>query len=122
VPVTLTFGPQTSGAASAVLSVTSNAANTAAQTLSGVGVAATPHSVSLSWTDSDSGVVGYNVYRGSVSGGPYAQINSALESTPAYSDNSVAAGQTYYYVTTAVDGSGAESGYSNEAEGVIPTP
>jgi archaellum component FlaF (FlaF/FlaG flagellin family) len=122
VPVTLTFGPQTSGAASAVLSVTSNATNTTAQTLSGVGVAATPHSVSLSWTDSDSGVVGYNVYRGSVSGGPYAQINSALESTPAYSDDSVAAGQTYYYVTTAVDGSGAESGYSNEAEGVIPTP
>lgn len=122
VPVTLTFGPQSSGAASAVLSVTSNAANAAAQTLNGVGVAATPHSVSLSWTDADAGVVGYNVYRGSVSGGPYAQINSALESTPAYSDSSVTAGQTYYYVTTAVDGSGAESGYSNEAEGVIPTP
>ena len=122
VPVTLTFGPQSSGAASAVLSVSSNAANAAAQTLNGVGVVPTPHSVSLSWTDADSGVVGYNVYRGSASGGPYTQINSALESTPAYSDNSVASGQTYYYVTTAVDGSGAESGYSNEAEGVIPTP
>jgi len=122
VPVTLTFAPQSSGAASAVLSLSSNAANSAAQTLNGMGVAATEHSVSLSWTDSDSGVAGYNVYRGSVSGGPYARINSALETSPAYSDTSVDSGQTYYYVTTAVNGSGAESSYSNEAQGVIPTP
>jgi len=122
VPVTLTFAPQSSGAATAVLSLTSNAANAADQTLNGMGVTPTEHSVSLSWTDSDSGVAGYNVYRGSSPGGPYARINSALESAPAYSDTSVVAGQTYYYVTTAVDGSGAESAYSNEAEGVIPTP
>jgi hypothetical protein len=122
VPVTMTFSPQTSGAASAVLSVTSNASNAAAQNLSGVGVAPTQHSVSLSWTDNNSGVVGYNVYRGSTSGGPYAQINSGLDATPAYSDTSVASGQTYYYVATAIDGSGVESGYSNEAQAVIPTP
>jgi len=121
-PVTLTFSPQTSGIARGVLSVVSNASNAAAQTLSGVGVAATQRTVSLSWTDSDSGIVGYNIYRGSVSGGPYAQINSGLESTPAYTDNSVVAGQNYYYVTTAVDGSGVESGYSNEAEAAIPIP
>jgi hypothetical protein len=122
VPVTLTFSPQSSGAATAVLSLASNAANAAAQTLNGTGVAATAHSVSLSWTDSGSGVAGYNVYRGSVSGGPYDQVNPALASTPSYSDTSVVAGQTYYYVTTAVNGSGAESAYSNEAEGTIPTP
>ena len=121
-PVTLTFSPQTSGIARGILSVISNASNAAAQTLSGVGVAATQRTVSLSWTDSDSGIVGYNIYRGSVSGGPYAQINSGLESTPAYTDNSVVAGQNYYYVTTAVDGSGVESGYSNEAEAAIPIP
>jgi hypothetical protein len=122
VPVTLTFAPQSTGAASAVLSLASNAGNSADQNLSGMGVAATEHSVSLSWTDSDSSVSGYNVYRGSVSGGPYSRINSTLESTPSYSDTTVVAGQTYYYVTTAVNGGGAESGYSNEAEGVIPTP
>jgi hypothetical protein len=122
VPVTLTFSPQASGTATGVLSVTSNAANAAAQTLSGVGVAPVQHSVSLSWTDTGSGVVGYNVYRGNVSGGPYSQINSGLATTTAYSDTSVVSGQTYYYVTTAVDGSGTESSYSNEAQGVIPTP
>jgi hypothetical protein len=122
VPVTLTFTPQSSGTANAVLSVTSNAANTASQTLSGVGVAPTPQSVSLSWTDSGSGVAGYNVFRGNVSGGPYAQINSALAATAAYTDNTVVSGQTYYYVTTAVNESGVQSGYSNEAQGAIPTP
>ena len=121
-PVTVTFSPQTSGTATATLSLASNASNAAAQTLSGVGVAPTQHSVSLSWTDTNSGIAGYNIYRGTVSGGPYAQINSALDATPAYSDTSVVAGQTYFYVATAVDGSGVESAYSNQAEGVIPTP
>ena len=122
VPVTLTFSPATSGAASAVLSVTSNASNAPAQSLNGTGVAPASHSVSLSWTDTNSGIAGFNVYRGSVSGGPYTQINPSLEANAAYSDTSVVAGQTYYYVATAVDGSGVESGYSNEAQGVIPTP
>jgi fibronectin type 3 domain-containing protein len=37
-----------------------------------------------------------------------------------YADNSVTSGQTYYYATTAVDSSGAESGYSNIAQAVVP--
>jgi fibronectin type 3 domain-containing protein len=91
--------------------------------LTGNGIAATQHSVDLSWNASTgSGVVGYNVYRGSVSGGPYSKINSALEAGTAYTDNAVTVGQTYYYVTTAVDGSGNESGYSNQVKAVIPTP
>jgi hypothetical protein len=122
VPFTQTFAPQSSGTANGVLSFTSNASNAPTETLTGNGVAPPSHSASLSWTDGNSGITGYNVYRGSVSGGPYAKINSALDSNPAYNDNSVLAGQTYYYVTTAVDGSGGESGYSNEAQAAIPTP
>ncbi len=122
VPVTMTFTPQSSGSASGVLSVASNASNTPTQTLSGVGVAAPQHSVSLSWTDANSGIAGYNVYRGNSAGGPFTQINSGLDATPAYSDTSVAAGQTYYYVATAVNESGAESAYSNEVEGAVPSP
>jgi fibronectin type 3 domain-containing protein len=120
VPFTVTFAPQASGGVNATLSVTSYA-STPTQTLSGTGVAAPQHSVSLSWTDSGSGIVGYYVYRGSGSGGPYAKI-SALDTPAAYTDNSVVAGQAYYYVTTAVDGAGTESAYSNEAQAVIPTP
>ena len=122
VPFTLTFAPQTSGTASGTLSFASNASNAPTESLSGTGVAPTQHSVSLSWTDVGSGIVGYNVYRGTTSGGPYTKVNSALETSTGYSDNAVLAGQTYCYVTTAVDGSGMESAYSNEAQAVIPSP
>jgi hypothetical protein len=122
VPFTLTFVPQTSGLATGTLSFADNASNVPTETLSGTGVAPTQHSVSLSWTDSGSGIVGYNVYRGSVSGGPYIKINSALDSTTIYIDTSVLGGHTYYYVTTSVNGSGTQSGYSNQAQAVVPSP
>ena len=37
-----------------------------------------------------------------------------------YTDASVQNGSTYYYVTTAVDSSGTESSYSNEAQAIVP--
>jgi Abnormal spindle-like microcephaly-assoc'd, ASPM-SPD-2-Hydin len=122
VPFTLTFAPQATGSASAVLSVSSNASNSPTGNLSGVGTSPTQHSVSLSWTESGSGIVGYNVYRSGTSGGPYTQINSGLDPSTAYTDSSVVSGQTYYYVATSVEGNGMESTYSNETQGVIPTP
>jgi fibronectin type 3 domain-containing protein len=67
-------------------------------------------------------VVGYNVYRGDTSGGGYSRINSPLEASTSYSDAGVSGGATYYYVITAVDGNGIESGYSTEARAVIPAP
>jgi hypothetical protein len=79
-----------------------------------------PHSVDLSW-DVDSGAVGYNLYRGDSSSGPFALLASAITST-AYTDTTVYSGQTYYYVATATDSAGAESGYSNVATAFIPTP
>jgi fibronectin type 3 domain-containing protein len=90
--------------------------------VSGSGTPAPQHSVALSWNASTSTVSGYNVYRGSASGGPYAKISPALYASTTYSDVSVQAGQTYYYVVTAVDGTGAESPYSNQVQAVIPTP
>jgi hypothetical protein len=123
VPFTVTFLPQTSGSATASLSFVSNATNSpATESLSGSGVAPTQHSVDLSWgASSSSNVVGYNVYRAGVSGGPYATVMSANSGTN-FVDASVQAGQKYYYVVTAVDGSGAESAYSNQVQTVIPSP
>jgi len=37
-----------------------------------------------------------------------------------YADSTVVSGQTYYYVTTAVDPSGYESSFSNEIQEVVP--
>ncbi len=119
---TVTFKPQSSGAASASGSFNSNASNSSAvQALGGTGTAAPQHSVALSWDPSSSSVVGYNVYRGSTSGGPYSQITS-MNADNTYVDSAVQSGQTYFYVTRAVDGSGKESGNSNQTQAVIPTP
>ena len=118
---TVTFEPVTVGKASATLSFSSDAATSpTTQALTGNGISAPQHSVALTW-DASKGpdVVGYNVYRG-ISGGPYSRINSALETGTAFTDNTVTSGETYYYVTTAVDGSGLESAYSNRVKAVIP--
>jgi len=89
--------------------------------MSGTGTAPLQHTVELNWTAATD-VVGYNIYRGTVSGGPYSVINSSLDSTTAYTDSTVASGQTYYYVVTSVDGNSNESGYSNQTQAVIPSP
>ena len=80
------------------------------------------HYVYLHWAASASEVSGYNIFRGTQSGGPYTSLNSSLIPTPAYTDKSVSSGLTYYYVTTAVDSTGIESVRSNETVAVIPTP
>jgi fibronectin type 3 domain-containing protein len=65
-------------------------------------------------------VLGYNVYRGTTSGGPYARIGAAPVASLTYTDTAVASGQTYYYVCTAVDGGNNESAYSNEGAATVP--
>ncbi len=119
----LTFAPQTSGSASANVTFASNAANSPlVEVVTGSGVMP-QHSVNLGWNTSTSGdVVGYNIYRGTVSGGPYTRINSALDTAPSDTDTAVIGGQTYYYVVTAVDSTGVESGYSNQTQAVVPSP
>ena len=122
---TATFTPQSSGNASASLSVASNASNSpATQALAGTGVAATTvqHSVNLSWTASTSTVAGYNVYRRTSLTASYSKLNSTLNTTATFTDSSVQSGQTYYYSTTAVDANGNESIHSNEIQVVVPTP
>jgi hypothetical protein len=78
------------------------------------------HSAALSWTVSTSLVSGYNVYRSTVSGGPYTLMNTSLFTLPTFTDSTVQTGQTYFYVTTAVDGSGIESVFSSEVKALIP--
>jgi len=76
--------------------------------LSGSGV--NSHSVALTWTASTSkNVSGYNIYRGTQSGGPYTKLNSSLLALTAYTDKTVQAGQIYFYVATTVDSNNKES-------------
>ena len=120
---TVTFAPQTSGSTSASIAVSSNASNTPPTvTTSGTGVAAVQHSVALAWQASTSAVAGYNVYRGTQSGGPYSMVNASLVQPTDYTDSNVMAGQTYYYVLTSVDSQGLESVHSNQVMALVPTP
>jgi len=80
----------------------------------------TSRSVALSWIASSSVVSGYNVYRGTVDGGPYTKINPTLVTTLSYADAAVTSGNIYYYVCTSVDSAGLESIYSNQVSAQIP--
>ncbi|MGA9813384.1 MAG: choice-of-anchor D domain-containing protein [Terriglobales bacterium] len=123
-PVSLTFTPQSSGAASGNISLASDAANTpVVETLSGSGTAATAsHVVTLRWNPSISPVAGYNVYRSATPGGPYERVNPSVAAGTNYQDSSVQSGMTYYYVGTAVSAGGIESPYSSPSQATIPSP
>jgi len=121
--VTVTFDPTTAGAVNgASATVASNAIGSPTTVaLSGTGQAATAHSVQLSWDASPTvGVSGYNVFRAGVSDGyGTTPLNPAPISTLSFTDTTVASGQTYFYVVTAVDG-GQASSDSNEVSVSVP--
>jgi fibronectin type 3 domain-containing protein len=79
--------------------------------------------VVLNWTGSTSpDILGYNIYRATTQGGAYEKLNSSPALETSYVDNDVAPGQTYFYVTTAVDQMKHESGFSNAAVARVPPP
>lgn len=119
---TVTFAPQASGTASGSISFLSNALNSpTTEAFTGTGSQPSAHSVSLFWSPSPSTVVGYNVYRGTTSGGPYpARLTPSPQPMTSLVDNTVAAGATYYYVATSVDQNFVESIYSKELAAAVP--
>lgn len=71
--------------------------------------------IDLDWSNNtESDLSYYNVYRSTTSGDSYSRIASNVKVSK-YSDTGLTAETTYYYVVTAVDKSGNESGYSKEA-------
>jgi titin len=120
--IAISFTPAASGARTAALTITDNASGSPQSVaLTGTGT----HDVILGWTASPtSGVVGYNVYRGTTSGGESATpINSAPINGTTYADENVTAGTEYYYVVMAVASNDSTlSAASNEASATVPTP
>ncbi|MFH1148921.1 MAG: CARDB domain-containing protein [Actinomycetota bacterium] len=62
----------------------------------------------------------YAVYRSLVSGGPYELIGTCAQES--YTDSSAAPEALYFYVVTAMDTSGRESGHSDEASASLFIP
>jgi len=119
--LSVTFDPAAGGGVTGSITVTSNAANSPMViALSGTGVAPTSYSILLSWTASTSSVTGYNVYSGTVSGGPYTKVTPTPVTSTDYTDSSVQAGNTYYFVVTSVNSENQESAYSAQASAVVP--
>ena len=117
----VTFAPAAAGSVTGSVVITSDAANsTTLFTVSGTGVqAAASHAVELTWSPSTSiDVAGYDVYRGLTSDGPYTMLTTTAATN--YTDTNVQAGQTYYYVLTAVDSSNVQSAFSTIASATIP--
>jgi hypothetical protein len=117
----VTFTPASSGSSTGSISFVSDASNSpAAEMLTGSGAQTSQHSVDLSWDPSSSQVAGYNVYRGTQSGGPYSRLNSALQANTSFTDSVVQSGLTYFYVARSVDFNSQESVPSNEVSAAIP--
>jgi hypothetical protein len=117
----VTYSPASSGPMNGTVYLTNNSPTTSvAIPVTATGVAALPPEVILQWTASSSSVIGYNTYRGTVTGGPYAKLSASPLAQTGYTDQSVQAGNTYYYVITAVGTDNSESGYSSQVEAAVP--
>jgi fibronectin type 3 domain-containing protein len=64
-------------------------------------------------------VVGYNVYRSTISGRQFVRLASRV-SGPPYEDRLVSNGRTYFDVVTSLDQEGHESMFSVETSVTIP--
>jgi probable HAF family extracellular repeat protein len=71
--------------------------------------------ISLKWKASTAwAITQYRIYRSTTNGGGYT-LRSTVGQVTSFADTSLPANATYYYVVTAVNGSGRESIYSNQA-------
>jgi cellulose 1,4-beta-cellobiosidase len=71
--------------------------------------------INLAWTQSASANVTQNkVYRSTVNGGPYSLV-ATISAATSFNNAGLTSGATYYYVVTAVNGSGLESPASNQS-------
>jgi hypothetical protein len=121
VPFNVTFAPQKGGASSGTITFLSDASNSPhGEALTANGAQASVHSVTLSWRTGNSNTIGYNIYRGIQAKGPFSKINSSPHPNASFTDGSVQSGQTYFYVTTALNRRGKESRFSNQVQVTIP--
>jgi hypothetical protein len=118
----VSFAPPRAGSSAGNISFVSDATNSPhGEKFSGSGTAQSRgHAVTLSWRANGSAIVGYNIYRGVAPKGPYMKINPSPHPAPTYTDAGVQPGQTYFYMTTAVDKKGRESRFSNQVRVTLP--
>jgi fibronectin type 3 domain-containing protein len=70
-------------------------------------------SIKLNWQQGNN-ETGFEIYRGTIAGGPYKFAAQTVADQSTYTDTGLVAGNTYYYVVRAVNGTGAAAS-SNES-------
>ncbi len=122
--VPVVFDPGAAGTVNGSLALVSNGTTLLSVPLSGTGLSPLAHSVDVTWAASTSTPLqGYNVYRSTVSGGPYTKLSPTLSPTTLlFTDSTPLSGKQYFYVVTALNTSGAESSASSEVAVTIPVP
>ncbi len=118
---TASFAPAAAGSVAGSVAIVSDAVNSSLVIpWNGTG-SPSAHSVALSWTSSGSGgIIGYNVYRASVSGGPYSLLTLSPITATDYVDAGLNPAETLYYVVTSVGAGSLESAYSSQVSAAIP--
>ena len=119
--IAVLFTPSVAGTRAAAITISDDATGSPqTASLSGTG----GHDVVLKWTASlSSNVIGYNIYRGTISGGESpAPLNGTPINASTYADENVTAGATYYYLVTSVVTDGVtESAASTETAATVPS-
>lgn len=96
-----------------------DATDPACACISNLAARAKLNKIQLTWSP-QAGVAGYNVYRSTVSGGPYLKIGSTTSSYSTYLDSTVVAGTRYYYVVRPTAANTNELCQSNQSS-ALPT-
>lgn len=124
VNVPVVFNPGAAGTVNGSLALVSNGTTLLSIPLAGTGLTPLAHSVDIAWDASSSASLqGYNVYRSTVSGGPYTKVSPVLgASALLFTDTTPVSGKQYFYVVTSVDTSGTESAASAQVAVTIPVP
>jgi hypothetical protein len=106
------FAPDAAGAATGLVSLTTNASSDSATVaLSGTGVT-TAYEVDLTWdlpAPSSDPAVGYKIFRAVNNSDTYTLLNAAVDDSTSYTDTTVQNGNTYSYYVTSVDADGNQS-------------
>ena len=112
----VTSGGAESAASNAVTGTTTGAPPLVSPPANVSITAATSSALTVNWVAA-SGASGYNVYRASVSGGPYAKVNASTVSGTSFTNTGLTASTTYYFVVRSLNGAGVESGNSAQVSG-----
>lgn len=102
-----------SSVASTVVNVKS-AGDAACSCIGDLAARAKAGKIQLTWTNA-AGAAGYNVYRGTVNGGPYVKIGSTTSTYSTLLDATVVNGTTYFYVVRPTAANADEQCQSNQA-------